>query len=231
MATRFYLPNSGAADVSPTANASFAITTGFDRVKLQHKNDSHASTTTLTDKTLSTVITTSQSYLNRMFVSEPMLPYRFTTQSIFSIVNRGLTSVTTVNGHLAYSLRIMSNDGLTSRGTLASNFAAATVYVASAATRIFGNGTTTVACTAVTMQSGDRLVFEIGVFCNAPTTAGTATQRFGNSATSDFALTNALITDLNTWFELSDNLFTPSNNNYQGVKVGNGMSTSSGRIM
>jgi hypothetical protein len=183
----------------------------------------------LTDSTAITVpITTTQDYLCYQFVSdEVFLPVRITAQDVFSLVIRGLENATTSNVFLAYVLKAVTSDGGTSLGTLSSDFAGGgTEFVATAATRIFGNGTTTVALTATTIGQPWRVVLEVGGHGTAPSAAGSYTYRAGSSAATDFALTSALTTDLNPWMELSANLNATHVKNYQSVRVGSGMGCS-----
>jgi hypothetical protein len=220
MATRFYLVQTGVAAISPAFDAGWGQTGQADRLRLVLQSDSKAATT-LTDKTVTIPITTTQNILNRQFVSEP-LTVPTTISGTISAVVRCLESALTANGFLQIVARVVSFDGITVRGTL---FSGATdlEFDATATTRInFGGAVTT-----VNALQGDRVVVEIGVAAAAPTAATTATQRFGNSATTDFALTSALTTDLNPWVEFSTTFTVSkpmSNNNYQFVKVGDGMS-------
>jgi hypothetical protein len=94
---------------------------------------------------------------------------------------------------------------------------AGTEFVATAATRIFGNGTTTVTMSALTCGVPFRLVLEVGGHAQAPSAAGSYTYRTGVDTGADFALTSALTTDLNPWMELSCDLNATRLNNYQGV--------------
>jgi hypothetical protein len=93
-------------------------------------------------------------------------------------------------------------------------------FVATVATRIRAQ----TAVTAVTTQPGDRIVVEIGGKATAPSTSATYTMRQGDSAATDFALTSALTTDLNPWCEFSKDLYATGLNNFQFLKVGDGMS-------
>ena len=221
-ATRFYLPaeGSGAPSVSPAFDAGWEQTAQATRLKLLNKLNLSA-LSTLTDTGTRTVpITTSQDILCNQFVSDPLPPQRFLTDTTVSAVIRVLASATTENATLAVVVKVVSQDGGTLRGTLFSTFSTDTTFLATAATRILAAS----ALTALTTQSGDRLVVEIGAHANAPTTAGTYTMRQGNSAATDFALTTALTTDLNPWVEFSSDILGTQLNNYQFIKAGNGMS-------
>lgn len=197
------------------------------RLPLVLKNEL-AATTALTDSAAITVpITTTQQILCYQFVSSRVfLPVRLDASVLFSMIIRGLESATTANVFLAFVLRAMTPDGGTSLGTLGSSMVqAGTEFVATAATRIFGDGITTVALTPTTVSQPWRLVIDIGGHAQAPTAAGTYTYRAGSSAASDFALTSALTTDLNPWMELSLNLTATRFNNFQAVRVGSGMTS------
>jgi hypothetical protein len=175
-------------------------------------------------------ITTTQQILCAQFTSDEVFPpARLDASVLLSMVVRTAESATQANVFLAYVLRAFTADGLTSLGTLASSMTnAGTEFATTAATRIFGDGTTTVALTATTIDQPWRLVLDLGGHAQAPTGAQTYLMRFGCSAASDFALTSALTTDLNPWLELSINLRASRFNNYQGVHVGTGMNVAVG---
>lgn len=221
-ATRFYFNSvDGDNAVSPAFDSNWEQTGEAVRRKLYLKN-TLAAKTSLTDKTVTVPITTTQDILACQFVSDPIPPQRII--GLFSIVIRCIESAATANAYLAYSLRVCSQDGGTIRGTITSSFTTGNEFPTTVNTRIFGNGTSTVAITALTTLPGDRLVLEIGVHAEGPTAATTATERFGTSAASDFNLATGQSTDLNPWAELSQDLFATLLNNYQSLKVGNGMS-------
>lgn len=220
MATRFYLSLSVSPPVSPAFDANWEQTGQATRGVLRRKSMLSV-LEALTDSAAITVpITTTQDILNRQFVSD-LIPPQLISGTV-SIVVRGLESATTANVHNAYSLRVINDDG-TVRGTLASFFSTATEYTASAQTRIIN----AVAVTALATLPGDRLVLEYGGHAAAPTAGTTYTQRFGDNAASDFALTSGLTTDLNPWIELSQDIWAAMPNNYQFVGAGSsGMSVS-----
>lgn len=224
MATRFYLHATGSAALSPAFDAGWEQTGQAVRLPMDVKKALTA-TTPLTDSSAITVpITTTQQILAYQFVSNQVfLPVRLDASVLFSMVLRGLESATTANVFLAYVLRAFPANGTTALATLASSMTnTGTEFAATAATRIFGNGTSTVALTATTLNEPWRLVLEVGGHAQAPTAAGTYTYRVGCSATSDFALTSALTTDLNPWMELSVNLDSTRFGNYQDLRAGRG---------
>ena len=72
-----------------------------------------------------------------------------------------------------------------------------------AATRRFQDAAeaTSLALTSRTFAAGDYLVIEVGFRKASTSTSTTVTLRFGDSAATDFAHTDALTTDLNPWVE------------------------------
>lgn len=122
---------------------------------------------------------------------------------------------------LAIVVKVVSQDGAVVRGTLFSNFNQDTEFATTQSTRIVNAQSVT----NVITQPGDRIVLEVGGHAAAPTAATTYTMRQGDNNAADFALTSALTTDLNPWLEFSQNIYSTDTNNYQQVKVGDGLST------
>lgn len=222
MATRFYLQNSGAAPVSPAYDAGWEQTGEADRVILTPKLQLDI-VTSLSNKQVTIPIATTQDILNRQFVSIPIPPTNFKTTDTLSLIVRCFENATSNNATLAVVVKVVSQDGSIVRGTLYSNYNIDSEFAlsASAATRIVNS----VNLTALNTLPGDRLVVEVGIHALGPAAAGSANQRFGSSAASDFAMTSGLTTDLNPYFELSKDLWATRFNNHQQVKVGDGMST------
>lgn len=186
--------------MSPSFNGGWEVTADVDRIALIRKRVASA-ITTLTDKTVTVPITVTQDILSRQFVSEPLRPQ--TIRGTVSLVIRAIENLATANATLACVVKLCSNDGGTLKGTLYSIFGIDSEFVAvTPETRIVNAQ----AVTQQTVDSGDRLIVEIGCTATVPV-AATATHRFGCSATSDFALTSALTTDLNPWIEFSQDLF------------------------
>jgi hypothetical protein len=224
MATRFYFDYSydwqsspSAPFIGPAADAGWEVSASRLSVtyRLIPKTMVSSLVGVTTDGAVSINITTTQDYLARQFVSPPITaggPIAGT----FSLVTRVSENVATTNASLAVSVRLISYDMQTVRGTLYTNFNADTEFpvAGSDATRIVNAGT----ITPVTAYPGDRIVVEIGMHATAPTTSGTAIFSVGNNAASDFALTTALTTNLNPWCEFSQNLFDTTHRNNRGTR-------------
>lgn len=215
-ATRFYFPaeGSGAPAVSPAFDPGWEQTGQATRLKLLYKPNLSSISTLADDTTRTVPITTTQDILCNQFVSDPIPPQRFDTSVLVSMVIRVLESAATANVNLAGVIYVVSQDGQTVRGTLASSFGGGAEFATTAATRIIPQS----AVTALTTLPGDRIVAEIGGHATGPTAATTYTMRQGNSASSDFALTAALTTDLNPWMEFSNDIFGSTFNNFQFPK-------------
>lgn len=226
MATRFLLHSSGSSPLPSLAFDSQWEQTGQAvRLPMDCKG-CVTSVTQLANATAVTVpITTTQQILVAQFVSRQIFgPIRLGTAILAYAVIRGLESANTANAHLAMRVRAVSPDGRELGGVFASSMANLTELATTAATRLIGNATSTIAVTNLVIAEPWRLVFESGIHANAPTAAGTATLRYGCSAAADFAFTSALTTDLNPWLELNLDLNATRFNNYQAVKVGPGLS-------
>ncbi len=221
MASRFYLHASGTPAISPAFDAGWEQTGQATRLPMELKSLQGPQTARANSSAITVPITTTQQILCYQFIANQVfIPVRLDASVRLSMVISGLEAATTNNVFLAYVLRALTPDGGTVLGTLASSMTnAGTEFVATAATRIFSG----VALTNTVITVPFRLVLEIGGHAQAPTAAGSFTYRVGTNAASDFALTSALTTDLNPWMELSRDLNATAFNNYQAVKVGNGM--------
>lgn len=226
MATRFYLPAEGsaAASVSPAFDAGWEVTTGASRLQLLEKLTLSTTSTIANSRTVSTAITTTQDYLHDQYISGPIPPQNITGTVSFVVSVTQTPAPVAPALTLAFIAKVISNDGNTVRGTLLSVFGTDTQYSPSSsfATRIVNAQ----AVTAVTTQPGDRLLIEVGTHANAPAKASGVIFSLGDNNASDFALTSGLTTTLNPWVEFSQNIWSSDTNNYQFVKVGDGMSVS-----
>lgn len=222
MATRFYFPaeGAGAPTLSPAFDAGWEQTGQATRLNLVRKGLTSAASALANTGTRTVPITTTQDILCNQFVSEPFTrPVLMDAGVRFSLVIRVLESAGTANVTLACVVRLVDSGG-TSRGTLFSTFSTGTEFPTTAATRIVS----ATAITSILTNPGDCIVVEIGGNAAAPTAGTTYTMRQGYSATSDFALTAALTTDLNPWCEFSTDLFGTTLNNYQSARASDGMS-------
>jgi len=162
------------------------------------------SNTALTNTTLTWGGTTTVQWVWYQFQSPLMAAgYSWTTSDTVSMVIRGYENNAQCDDHLAYSIRVVSADGTTVRGTVGLYHATSTeLVVTTPTTRIHDarNG----GASNFTSYAGDRIIVEIGLHGVTPSTSYTQTLRVGDpTATSDFALTAGLTTDLCPWVQLS----------------------------
>lgn len=222
MPTRFYFDSVTTPAISPNFDANWEQTGQAVRRRLQYKQ-TLSTVSALTDFSVTIPITTTQDILVAQFISDPIgYGLNIMAQNWSMVVGKCAENANTNNAHLAFSLRILSNDGGTVRGTLRSSFTTISEFplIASAATRIIAAAS----CTPLVSQAGDRICLEVGIRANGPTAAGSGQMRFGTAGGSDFALTTALTTDLNGWSEFEQNLYNVDNNNLKFVRSGDGMS-------
>jgi hypothetical protein len=224
--TRFYMHSTGTqpAPTNPAFDAGWEQTGQAVRLPLDMKAQQGPITALTNSSAITVPITTTQQILCYQFTSRQVFrPVRMHAGSLFSMVIRGLEAATTNNVFLAYVLRAVREDGAAFLGTLASSMTnAGTEFVATAATRIFGDGATIIGLTNTEITQPWRVCLEVGGHAQAPTAAGSYTYRVGTSAASDFALTSALTTDLNPWMELSHDLDATVLRNYQDIFAGRG---------
>ena len=210
MATRFYLPASGAAPVTPALGSQWTVTTGWSA----HPAPTVKSNTALANGTArqngSTTSVTDR--LDRVFVSAQLDAQ--TISGTFSAVVQGLESATGHNAWLDIVIRVVSADGQTQRGVL---YAGSTATSPSATAGVENQefGTTlasriksAVALSSVAAQAGDRLVIEVGYRKQSTTSTQTATLRYGDpTGSTDAALTaGTTTTTIAPWVELSQTL-------------------------
>ena len=200
MATRLYLPSSGTPPLTSLAvDSNWELSTGLVRLPCSITK----SNTALTDSVRTWASATTQQWVWWQFQSATLAEgYSWTTSDTVSLVIRGLEANLACDSHVVYSVRVVSADGSTVRGTVGLYHATSTEFTTSALTRIHNARTT--GATNFTSYAGDRIIIELGLHGVTPSTAYTNTLRIGDpTATSDFALTAGLTTDLCPWVQLS----------------------------
>lgn len=220
MATRFYFDSLTAAPVSPSFDAGWNQTGQASRLALRFKN-TLILLTNFGGSSFTVPITTTQNILAYQFVSEPLLAQRIDASCLFSLVTSASQGLAAGNCTLAIVAKVVSNDGATARGTVFSTFSVDTAFATTTATRI----QTQAAVTALSIQTGDRLVIELGAHAAAPSSATTYGFIIGYTQ-NEYALTSGVGGNATSWCEFSNDLFKGMTNNFQNIKVGDGMSVS-----
>jgi hypothetical protein len=204
MATRFYLPSTGAAAVSP-AFTGWTQTTGADRIKCVTTKISSAMTT----KTQLSADAISNDLL-RQYVSDPIVAGDI-TGTVKGII-RAAEAGTLQDLCPQIRIRVCSNDGSTFRGTLIdfNNGALSNEFVVTTLTnrkypRGWSGAGTSVS--TVTAQTDDRIVIEVGWREAVAGEGANGNLRFGDAAGADLAEDETGTTDNNPWIEFSADLF------------------------
>ena len=207
MATRIYLPSSGAAPNAPAFDAAWNVTTGADRVRAVANL---ISGTAMASKATVETAAAAVNVLSRQYIAGPL------AAGDISGTVRGQIGCQEANADADYriqlSIRIVSGDGNTFRGTLRAADAEA---LSSEFTTTLTNrkcplaSLSPQALTLQTAQAGDFLAIEIGYRShNTHTTSRAGTLRYGDSAASDLPDDDneTVTSDYNPWIEFSQTL-------------------------
>lgn len=204
--TRFYLPSSGAAAVSPpfTLESSWDETDNADRLRCVTAKTSSA----MTNKAEGKANTANTRQLVRQYVSDP-LDGNQTISSSTSVKGTIRVLESAANDNLdkvSLKLIVVSNDGQTLRGTLLAkgDFGPTNEWATSLTNRRIADGDTVAG--AVNALDGDRIVIEIGFNNTTTGTSITGTMNFGDNSASDLGDNETGTAADNPFLELSQTL-------------------------
>ena len=202
MATRFYLPSTGSAEVSPTFNALWDQTTAADRLKMVTTKISSSMTT----KSDSDTDTSSSYYvLLRQYVSGQFESFSLTTSHTWKLQARCQEDNAKSDAHGAVYIYVVSADGSSVRGVIESGTHDVTEFDTSLENRTIGPGYAFE--NNIAMQDGDRVVLEIGYWTDDnKSTAYTGEINFGDDSGTDLPEDDAETNAYNPWFEISATL-------------------------
>ena len=179
MATRFYLPASTAADVSPGFDSWDGTGSAVRRELAEVKGSSAmAAGTTISWATTGSA---GKKHLDRQYVSNPLAAQTISGPiKMQLLVQEG--SLTDNIDQIILSIRVVSNDGTAVRGTLLSlgSYGPTTEYSTAYRNKTGADGD---ALSSVNAQDGDRLVVEIGHSTSVGGTTPDATARYGETGT------------------------------------------------
>lgn len=205
MATRFYLPSTGAAAISPAFDASWEYTDDADVVRRA------AVKTRISSSMASVVVTRSADtspadVLVRQYVYGPIGAQTITGTAKGQI--RGDESTTSYDARTQAVLRVVSSDGSTVRGVL---YAGDDGALASEFSTTLTNRKIVprapVTLTDVAAQDGDYLVIEVGYRTHGGgSTSRSGTLSFGDNSATDLAENETTTTANNPWVEFSFNI-------------------------
>jgi hypothetical protein len=209
--TRFYLPSSGEAAASPAFDAGWEDTSIAERHKAVTSRISSAmQTVAFTD-----INTSNRDILFRQYVSEPLAAQTIPAQTITAQI-RGREAHPLGNMYLAWGIRVVSGDGGTVRGTLVAVHRDNNELVVGTLTNRWDG----VSGARLVVQSGDRLVFEVGTG-GAPTSAigHDSDLSLGDDNATDLPEDDTATTAYNPWVEFSQTLAFGRTLNFEPVVV------------
>lgn len=173
--TRFYLPSSGSADVSPTFDAGWEETGSADRIEMVLTKISSA----MTDKSVTTIASTGDA-LCRQYVSNTLNAVTLTGN--IRVYARANEALATVDATARIKVYVVNSAGDTVRGTLLAinDYSTGTEFNTSNRNKAFADGDTP---SSVSLQQGDRIVLEIGF--NHAAVISSAAVNFGDNSATD----------------------------------------------
>jgi len=205
MATRFYLPSTGAAAISPNPDAAWEDVSILARL---------AAVTTKIASAMSTVAfgdsnTSDMDVLLRQYVSAALTPGQtITGGQALKFQIRGLEAAAECNMLTALGVRVI-NDDLSVKKTVLAVTRDGLELDTSLTNRQF---TATSAAGNYTTIAGDRIVIEIGTGGDPgsfPATGHDSSLRIGDASGSDLPESDGGTDDYNPWVELADTLTYP----------------------
>ncbi len=202
--TRFYLPSTGLAAVSPGFDGVWDSSTGSpDRIRCVTTKLGSA----MTDKTLSPDVAIAD-FLLRQYVSDPIAAQTITGGTVKGQI-RMYEGVKQQNAMSDILIKVVSNDGATVRGTLEALNTGVNELAIGALTNRYTPGSTGV--TEVIAEDGDRIVFEIGIYKDSTRTTNLVISFGDDHATTDLGENETDTAAYNPWVEFSQtiNFYTP----------------------
>jgi hypothetical protein len=197
VATRFYLPSTGAASVSP----SYAAWTNTAQAGTRLKCVTTKISSAMADLSITDGVGAAATFLMRQWVSDPI-----SAQTVSGTVKGQMRFMDDTLG--AYfdttdiCLKVVSNDGTTLRGTLLAlgSYKAANDFTQTRTNRMLADGD---ALSSVVAETDDRLVIEVGVTASTLTLDVIATCSNGDDSGTDFAEDETATAANNPWIEFS----------------------------
>jgi hypothetical protein len=198
MATRFYLPSSGAAAISPAYTAGWEDQTIAARLPTSTTKASSAMTTvSFTDANAA-----NRDVLFRQYVSAPLAGQYIAAQAM-KIQMRVKQRAADCNLFLTWNIKVVSNDGTVVRGTVVNMRRDTTEAEPTAIT----NRQDTLTSTAVTAHSGDRLVIEVGLGGDPATGSDhDSDMSIGDDNGTDLPENNSATAANNPWVQFTNDL-------------------------
>lgn len=222
MATRFYLPSTGAADVTPLTPAGWSETTGFDILNCVTTRISSA----MTNKQRVTGLTAAGTRCClRQYISAPIA-----AQSISGTIKgtvRALESAANDNINVVSShIWVSSYDGLINRGDLLviGDYGPVAEFNTSLRAKRIADGDSV---STVVALGGDRIIIELGYGSTVGGTSISGSLNFGDDSATDLGDNETDTAANNPFVEFSQTLLFHAGfvkmENYYSVKVPSGI--------
>ena len=231
MATRFYLPSTLAADVSPpyTHQATWDETGSAVRRKMVTVKNGAAMGTQTVAKTLTGVLTRA---LVRQYVSRPLAGSQTISGTLKGTILVAESAVNDNIDKVSVKLVLVSNDGQTLRGALLSlgEYGPTNEWVKTTLTaRRIADGD---ALTSQAVTGGDRLVLEIGYTNTTIGASISGDMRYGDAASSDLGDNETDTADNNPFIEFSGTIaFQATTHQMSGSMSGGGTTSGAMRLV
>ena len=219
MATRFYLPSTGAAAVSP-AYGGWGKTSSGDRLAMVQTKISSA----MANKSAGS---SSGTHLVRQYVSEP-LPAQ-TISGTVSCYARCLEDDSTDIIVTRLLIRVCSNDGTSYTGTLLSlgGYGPGTDFDNSLKNRIFADGDS---LSSLAINANDRLVIEMGYNSNIGA-LDIGRINFGDNSGTDLGENETETAANNPWIEFSADLFPLTQSVTDAISLADALALNLGKVL
>jgi hypothetical protein len=196
MATRFYLPSTGTAEISPNFGAFWAYTGGAAR----YPSSKTKAGTTLGLRAVDGGISVTPG-LGIQFSTNQLAAYSWTTADEIKL-QMALYNGTLGGNFMAVSIRVVSGDGNTVRGTLFEGYGPTGAPSSDITSRSLGaDGAHVHVQNSVSQQDGDRLLIEIGIKFVHET--GSDNIRPGDNQSTDLPENETDTGAKNPWVEFS----------------------------
>ena len=210
MATRFYLPSTGVAAVSPAVASTWEITdVSFIRIKCVTTRISSALTeVNLTEDSPSAA---NQDWCFIQYVSDPLAAQTLNPEPIVNDVKfqmRGMETAANNNMFFSWIVRVVSNDGGTVRGTFVAHRRDGTeLAVSTTDPLVYTNRGDVASSSTLTVEDGDRIVIEIGTG-GTPVLPGAHASGivYGDDSGTDLPENNTSTATNNPWVQFTDNI-------------------------
>jgi len=186
MATRFYLPSTGSAPISPDFVADWYDTSLASKLKAVTTKISSA----FTEKVITDSNNTDRHFCVGMWVSDPITAQTISAQ-IVGLVIRSYETVAASNMYVHWTVRVIASDGVTVRGTIVA-FSNHTTEIGTAYCRRYVGPTST----EVVAQDNDYIVIEVGLGGD-PTSSNNHNSRaeIGDNSSTDLTASDATETN------------------------------------